>query len=105
MFIHVRVDATSFAMNLFFLELSSGSNSEVDQDTLDSVTSQGTIQTPVSAAPTTTMPTSIPPVTSIPSPVTFTHDKVEPVKGIQAVMVKTMTASGEISSQMMLHVN
>ena len=101
MFIHVRVDATSFAMNLFFLELSSGSNSEVDQDTLDSVTSQGTVQTPVSAAPTTTMPTS----TSIPSPVTFTHDKVEPVKGIQAVMVKTMTASGEISSQMMLHVN
>ena len=94
-----------FCYESFFPESSSGCNSKVDQDTLDSVTNQETTQTPVSAAPTTTMPTSILPVTNIPSPVNLTHDKVEPVKGIQAVMVKTMTASGEISGQIMLHVN
>ena len=94
-----------FCYEYFFPESSSGCISKVDQDTLDSVTNQETTQTPVSSAPTATTPTSILPVTNIPSPVNFTHDKVEPVKGIQAVMVKTMTASGEISGQIMLHVN
>jgi len=73
----------------------------VDHDILDVATNQELNQqqqTPASAS-THTTPTTTPPVTTIPSPVIFTHDKVEPVKGIQAVMVKTMTASGKFSGQ------
>ena len=83
----------------FYLGSFSGCNSKVDQDILDGVTTKQQ-QTPGSASTTTTCtPTTIPPVTNIPSPVIFTHDKVAPVKGIQAVMVKTMTASGEFAGQ------
>ena len=84
-----------------FLGSSSECNSKVDHNILDVATNQELNQQqqiPASAS-TPTTPTTISPVTNIPSPVTVTHDKVEPVKGIQAVMVKTMTASGKFSGQ------
>ena len=81
-----------------FLGSSSECNSKVDQDAVTNQELNQQQQTPASAS-TPTTPTTTPLVTTIPSPVIFTHDKVEPVKGIQAVMVKTMTASGKFSGQ------